>query len=108
MLVKAKGKSEQAATLTEGTVRDEVLIDLHTQINKLTESRQLVAATQLERAAARESMRVSMNRYKYTASKLADVLQAQSTLADANNHYHQALLSFWEANAEFERAVGAE
>jgi len=108
MAAKAKSKAAQAASLTAENAREEVLIDLHTQMNKLTEARQFVSTSQLARAAAREELRVSINRYKYTAAKLADVLQAQSSLADANNSYHQALLSFWEANAEFERAVGAE
>jgi outer membrane protein len=108
MLAKAKGKQEQASRLTAESVKDDVLIDLHTQINKLTESRQEIAAAQLTRTAASESMRVALNRYKVSATKLADALQAQSSLADANNAYHQALLAFWEANAEFERAVGAD
>jgi outer membrane protein len=108
MLSKARSKVEQAAALTAQNTREEVLIDLHSQLNKLTESRQLVKTTQLARAASREGMRVSMNRYKYTAAKLSDVLQSQSSLADANNGYHQALLAFWEAKAEFDRAVGSE
>ena len=108
MLAKAHSKVEQGARLTAQSTRDLVLIDLHKQINKLTESRQLVETAQLARAAARERMRVSTNRYKYTAEKLSEVLQAQSGLADENNNYHQALLSFWEAKAQFERAVGSE
>jgi hypothetical protein len=35
-------------------------------------------------------------------------MQAESNLADASKNYHQALLSFWEAKAQFERAVGTE
>ncbi len=85
-----------------------MLIDLHKQINSLNESRQLVETTQIARAAAKERMRVSLNRYRYTSEKLDDVLQAQSRLSNENNNYHQALLSFWESRAQFERAVGAE
>jgi len=108
MEAKARSKVEQSAQLSAQSTREVVLIDLHKQINKLTESRQSVATAQVARAAARERMRVSMNRYKYTADKLFEVLQAQSNLADENNDYHKALLAFWEAKAEFERAVGAE
>jgi len=104
----ARKKVEQGAVLSASTAREEVIIDLHTQINKLTESRQLVATTQLAREAAREKMRVSFNRYKYTSAELTDVLQAQSSLADANNSYHQALIAFWEARAQFERAIGMD
>ena len=108
MLAKAQAKAERGALHVAQSTRDEVLIDLHTQINKLTESRLQVNTTQLTRTASREAMRVAVNRYKYTSAKLSDVLQAQTNLADANNKYHEALLAFWEARAEFERAVGAE
>jgi len=107
MQAKARERVQRGAMLTADSVREDVLIDLHSQINKVTESRELVSTTQLARSASREGMRVALNRYKYTSAKLSDVLQAQSNLADANNSYHQALLAFWEARAEFERAVGA-
>jgi outer membrane protein TolC len=106
MFAKARSKVEQVSALTAQSTREQVLIDLHAQINKLTESRQLVTTTQMARAAAHERMRVSMNRYKLAADKLSDVLQAQSSLSEENNNYHQALLAFWGARAEFERAVG--
>jgi outer membrane protein TolC len=34
-------------------------------------------------------------------------LQAQSSLAEADRQYKQALLSFWTAKADFEKAIGA-
>lgn len=108
MTANAKNKSEQGSALNAQTVREDVLIDLHTQINKLTEARQLVACTQLARTASREEMRISLNRYKYTSAKLSDVLEAQSKLSDANNSYHEALLAFWEAKAQFDRAIGMD
>jgi outer membrane protein TolC len=37
-----------------------------------------------------------------------DVLQQQSAVASANNEYEQALLSFWTAKANFEKALGEE
>jgi outer membrane protein TolC len=108
MLSTARGKEEQSSALKSDNAKEDVIIDLHTQMNKLSEARQLVAVAKLARAAAREELRVSLNRYRYTSARLADVLQAQSSLADANNSYHQALLAFWEAKAQFERAVGAD
>jgi hypothetical protein len=35
-------------------------------------------------------------------------LQTQATLADADYQYQQALLSFWTARAEYEKAIGAD
>jgi outer membrane protein TolC len=105
-LAKAQSKSEHAAEANVASIRDEVLIDLHSQINKLTEARLAVKTTQFARDVALEDLRVSMNRYKFTSDKLAEVLQAQSSLADASNNYHEALLSFWDAKAQFDRAIG--
>ena len=108
MYAKAHAQVEQAARLTAQSTKEQVIIDLHKQMNKLTESRQQVEIAQLGRAAARERMRVSLNRYKFTAEKLSDVLQAQSNLANENNNYHEALLAFWQAKAQLERAVGSD
>ena len=37
---------------------------------------------------------------------LADVLQSQAAVAAANDQYQSAVLSFWTARADFERALG--
>jgi len=51
---------------------------------------------------------VMSNRYRVQASLLKDVLQAQTSLADANFQYQKALLGFWTAKAEFEKATGED
>jgi outer membrane protein TolC len=48
------------------------------------------------------------NRYKQQAALLNDVLNAQAALAEADNQYQQALLAFWSARADFEKAVGGD
>ena len=105
-LAKAQKKSEQAALCNLASVRDEVLIDLHSQINKISEARLAVKTAKFSRDVALEDLRVTMNRYKYTSDKLAEVLAAHNALAAANDQYEQSLLSFWEAKSEFDRAVG--
>jgi hypothetical protein len=35
-------------------------------------------------------------------------LQSQSSLADANHQYQEALLSFWTSKADLEKAIGAD
>jgi len=105
-LAKAQSKSEQAALSNLANIRDEVLIDLHTQINQLTEARLSVKTSKYARDVALEDLRVSMNRYKFTSEKLAEVLAAHSSLANASDAYEQSLLAFWSAKAEFDRAVG--
>jgi len=107
-LAKAQAKSEKAAALNLASIQDDVLIDLHAQANKLAEARLATRTTKYERTVALEDLRVSFNRYKFTSEKLADVLASVNGLAEANNNYHHALIAFWEAKAEFERAVGQQ
>jgi outer membrane protein TolC len=106
-VAKSRSKVEQSARLTAQNVRDDVVIDVHTQFNKLSESRQLIQTTALARSAAREGLRVETNRYENTAATFADVMQAHSNLAEANKDYHQSLVAFWDAKAQFERAVAS-
>jgi len=62
----------------------------------------------MEQETAREGLRVNTNKYKLTAALLSDVLQSQAALAEANNHYQQALLGYWTAKAKFEAAMGED
>jgi hypothetical protein len=36
------------------------------------------------------------------------VLQTQANLADVDYQYQQALMAFWTAKAEYEKAIGAD
>jgi outer membrane protein TolC len=45
-------------------------------------------------------------KYRLDAVLFKDVLQAQTSLANANYDYQKALLSFWTAKADFEKAIG--
>jgi outer membrane protein TolC len=39
---------------------------------------------------------------------MKDVLEAQAGLEETNTEYQQALTSFWNARADFERAIGED
>ena len=56
----------------------------------------------------REKLRVMMNQYKQKAALLADLLQQQAQVAQADNQYQQALAGFWTAKADFDHAVGRD
>ena len=108
MEVKARNLAAKSATLTLAEAKADALIDVHTQIHHLNEARDLIDVTRLGREAAREKLRVYLNRYKFTAAKLSEVLEAESQLSNSNNSYHEALLAFWEARAQYERAMGKD
>ena len=97
--------ADQARTGLRET-QDKVLIEVGDQFRKLRRSRQLLVTAELAQQTARENVRVLNARYAAQESLFKDVLQAQSSLAEADHQYQQALLSFWTAKADFERAVG--
>jgi outer membrane protein TolC len=85
-----------------------VQIEVGDKFRKLQQTRQALVVAQLKQETARENMRVSVNKYKLKAALLSDALQTQATLADTDYQYQQALLAFWTARAEYEKAVGTE
>ncbi len=87
--------------------QDKVLVEVGDQFRKLRQSRQLLVTAQLGQETARENVNVLNARYAAQESLFKDVLQAQSSLAEADHQYQQALLSFWTAKADFERAIGS-
>ena len=58
-------------------------------------------ATTLEEANAADSRRT------LNATLLEDVLAAHATLAQAHDQHRHAALAFWQARANFEKALGA-
>ena len=85
-----------------------VLIEVGDKFRKLQQTRQALVVAQLEQETTRESLRVNTNKYRVTAALFSEVLQSQATLAEANHQYQQALLGYWTAKAEFEKAIGEE
>jgi outer membrane protein TolC len=83
-----------------------ILIDVGDRFRKLQQTRQALVVAQLSKETAREALRVNSNKYRLTAALLSDVLQSQASLAEANHSYEQAILGYWRAKAELEKAIG--
>jgi len=83
-----------------------VLIDVGDKFRKLQQTRQALVVAQLSRESERETLRVNTNKYRLTSALLSDVLQSQASLAEANHTYQQAILGYWTAKAELEKAIG--
>jgi outer membrane protein TolC len=84
----------------------QVLVDVNERYRKLAETRALIRVAEMTSESAREKVRLTQNRYAERAALLKDVLQAQSNLADASYNYRQAVVAFWTAKADFEKALG--
>jgi outer membrane protein TolC len=103
-----KGKAIEQANNELHETESLVLIDVGDKLRKLQLTRQALVVAQLAQDAAREGLRVNTNKYRLTAALLSDVLQSQANLAETNNQYQQALLNYWTAIADFEKAVGED
>jgi outer membrane protein TolC len=96
------------AVLTAQDAEQQVLLDVHAKYRKLAEARSLLDTDTAVQETEREKLRVLMNRYQEKAALLADVLQQQSAVAQADSAYQQAVAGFWTAKADFDRALGEE
>jgi outer membrane protein TolC len=83
-----------------------VTVELNAKARALRERRSLVAVTELAQRAAREKVRVMLDRHAESAVLTKDLLQAQVALAAAIHDDQAALLGYWEARADFEKAAG--
>ena len=104
----AKSRTVEQATNNLRETENRIAIDVNTRYRKLREASQLLRVARLAQEAAAANVTVMSNRYRVQASLLKDVLQVQTSLADANFQYQKALLGFWTAKAEFEKATGED
>jgi len=88
--------------------QDQVLVEVGDKLRKLQLTGQALRVAKLAEDSAKENLRVSTGQYKFQAVMLSDVLKSQASLAEATNDYQKALLTFWTAKAEFEKALGED
>jgi outer membrane protein TolC len=103
-----KALAIQQADVSVREAEQSVLVDVNARRRKLRQARAFVEVTRLAQETEEEKLRVVINQYPLKAALLKDVLQEQAAVADANNQYQQALLAFWIAKADFEKALGGE
>jgi Outer membrane protein len=85
-----------------------VLLEVNSRFRTLQESCQLIRIAKLAQTTARANVQIVSYKYRLDAVLLKDVLMAQTSLANANYEYQKALLSFWTAKADFEKALGED
>lgn len=95
----------------ENSVREAenlVLMDVNTQFRRLQESCRFLRIARMTQDTARAQVKVASHKYRVQAALLKDVLEVQTSLANANYEYQKALLAFWAAKADFEKAMGED
>lgn len=106
--VKQKDVTVQQSEVQLDQVRSQVVLDVDDKFRKLSESRSLLAVAQAARDAATEKLREVNDQFAQSSVLLRDVLKQQAAVASANHDYEESLLSFWNAKAQFEKALGEE
>src|SRR6266403_1441696 len=100
--------AEQQAELSLEDTREQILLEVNSKFRHLREARSRLAVTEAIRDAEIEKMRNQKEAYSQQSILLSDLLKQQSSLADAESQYHQAVLGYWSARADFQKSLGEE
>jgi outer membrane protein TolC len=100
--------TEKQAGLSVEDAREQILLDVDSNFRRLREARAHLAVAEALRDAETEKMRNQKEAYAQQSILLSDLLKQQSSLADAESQYHQAVLAYWSARADFQKTLGEE
>lgn len=106
--LREKDYAIEQARLGLAETGNQVIIEVHDRLRRLRQTRALLRAAGLGRETAIERLRVLRDRFRLEAVLMKDVLQGQAALEEANTQYQQALLAFWTAKADFDKAIGED
>jgi outer membrane protein TolC len=104
-------EKELAIKQADNSVREaesQVLMEVSNRFRTLHEACQLLRVARLAQTAARANAQLVSYKFRFEAALLKDVLQAQTSFANTNYDYQKALVSFWTAKADFEKAMGED
>ena len=88
--------------------RSRIVIEVGIKFRKLEDTKLQLEAAKVGQEAAQEKVRVTTAKFTEYAALLRDVLEQQARLASVNHQYQEALLSFWNAKADFAKSLGEE
>ena len=101
-----KERSVSQANNSLDDIQSQVLMEVNARFRAMQESRQMLKVAKLAQTQARANVQLVTYKYRLDAALLKDVLQAQTSLANSDYDYQKALLAFWTAKADFEKAIG--
>jgi len=104
--LRAAGASMARATAEADATRAAVHVDVVTAVGRIQAARAREAAGRAAVDEARESQRITRNRYEQGIASVSDVLRASSALLDAEMNRVTALVEGLVATADLHRALG--
>jgi outer membrane protein TolC len=106
--LKEKRHAEEQAWLELKDAEALVIVEVSHQYRRLIEAHKELEVAKLSQSAAAESLRVTQNQYTQRYVRLNDVLKVQSSLAEANHRYTQAMLNLATTQGNFKKAMGED
>jgi outer membrane protein TolC len=106
--IQTKQDAEAQAALEIKDTEARVMADVAHQYRRILEARKALELAQALQSSNTEALRVTRNRYVQREVVLSDVAKLQSSLAEANHRYTQALMDLATAQADFEKAMGTD
>src|SRR5262249_30005982 len=106
--VEKKEQAEAQAALDLKDAEARIMADVAHQHRRIAEARKHVELAAALQSSGAEALRVARNRYIQREAVLSDVVRIESTLAEANHRYVQALMDLAAAQADLEKALGRE
>src|SRR5262245_35996638 len=103
-----KRQAEEQARLELKDAEALVIVDVSHQYRRLIEVRKELEVARLSQSAAGELHRVTRNQYTQHYALLSDLMKVQSSLAEADHRFTQALLNLATAQADFKKAMGED
>jgi len=106
--VETKEAAEAQTALEFKDTAARVMADVGHQYRRIIEARKAVQLAQALQLSSGEVLRVARNRYLQREVVLSDVAKLESSLAEANHRYTEALMELATAHADYERALGRD
>jgi outer membrane protein TolC len=106
--IQTKQDAEVQAALEIKDTEARVMADVAHQYRRILEARKELELARAFQSSKTEALRVARNRYVQREVVLSEVAKLQSSLAEANHRYTQALTNLATAQADFERAMGRD
>src|SRR5262245_5760631 len=106
--IQTKQDGETQAALELKETEAQVRADVGHRYRRIAEARKEVELAQALQSSNREGLRVARNRFMQREAVLSDVVKIQSSLAEADHRYTQALMDLATAQADFEKALGRD
>jgi outer membrane protein TolC len=106
--IRKKREAEEQAGLEVKDTEARIMVDVAHHYRRIAEARKEVELAQALQASHVEALRVVRNRYVQREAVLSEVVRVQSTLAEADHRFRQALLDLATSQADFETALGRD